>query len=109
MLVSKLRKEPEFLLGEVRLRARNMEPVVLELMTGFVLTLGGDDDEWTFRQHMNGGNSFSLRNSDDGREFHFRYYHSGRIHVYNSWQHGKLVAKLASRKDARTFVKSLVQ
>jgi hypothetical protein len=108
MLTSTLQREPDFLLGEVRLRARSLEPVVLELLSSFALVLSNDDREWTLYQHRNGGNSFSLWDGN-GREFHFRYWHQGFIHVKDSYMNGKLVAKIGSRKQARNFVKAIIK
>lgn len=100
-----LQTDPGFLMGQVRLRARSIEPVAQELLSSILMVLGSDANEWKFHQFRTGGNSFALYRP--GKEFHFRYYHQGEIVVKDSYVHGTVIARLKTRKDARDFVAGL--
>ena len=99
--------DPGFLLDEIRKRMPEaMRPVAIELVARIGLVIGNDDDEWTFHQFRNGGNSFALYRP--GEQYHFRYYHQGEIQVKDSYMNGRVIASLRTRKDVKDWVASLV-
>ena len=108
MLNSVLTREPDFLIGEVRKRAKSVEDIVLELLSSFAVVLSSDDRNWTFYQYRNGGNSFGLHDGN-GRQYHFRYYHQGYIIVKDGYMNGTQIAKIASRNQARKFVNKIAK
>jgi len=108
VLTVDLTSDHDLLLRMVRHHAPAVEGVVLELLAYMSLELGSDSEPWQIRQSRVGANSFSLRGR--GGEYHFRADHDGQggIRVYDRAREGNLVDTIATRGEAREFVKGLV-
>jgi hypothetical protein len=86
--------------------AKAAEAVVLELVAQISLACGTSKQRWKLYQAQVGSNSFSLHGPGQV-QFHFRASTGGGgIKVYDRPSQGKQVATIASRNEARDFVKT---
>lgn len=88
------------LIQEMFYRARKVDHLIGPLALGVLLEL--IPRGWKVIHSSSGPNSYSIQGH--GREYHFRYYHTGAITVKNSYRGGKTVAQLKTRMQVYKFL-----
>lgn len=81
-------------------RGRKVEHLIGPLALGILVEL--IPRGWKLVHSNSGPNSYSIQKN--GYEYHFRYWHTGRIMVKDRYHKGKVVAELKTRPQVYDFL-----